>query len=107
LRIAEGCDGRTLIRCFAGCDVADILAAAGLRLSDLFTTPASGKPRDEIPEDIAAALAALPKRLTKRERVLAATIITCNTKTLDAAIARGLALATEGEIVQLVLREER
>lgn len=29
-------DGKILINCFAGCGAADIVAAAGLRLSDLF-----------------------------------------------------------------------
>lgn len=33
---AEGDDGRVLIRCFAGCEVADVLAALGMGLADLF-----------------------------------------------------------------------
>lgn len=36
LSIAEGDEGRTLVRCFAGCDVTDVLAALGLDLKDLF-----------------------------------------------------------------------
>jgi hypothetical protein len=36
LSIREGREGRTLIRCWAGCELNDILAAAGLRVADLF-----------------------------------------------------------------------
>ncbi|MBE2293558.1 MAG: virulence-associated protein E [Phycisphaerales bacterium] len=36
LSIAVGDDGRVLLKCFAGCDVASIVAALGLELSDLF-----------------------------------------------------------------------
>ena len=36
LSIAEGDDGRTLINCFSGCGAAEIVAAVGLELSDLF-----------------------------------------------------------------------
>lgn len=36
LSVAEGDDGRVLIRCFAGCEVADVLAALGMGLADLF-----------------------------------------------------------------------
>lgn len=36
LAIAEGRDGRTLLRCFNGCEVEAITRAAGLSLSDLF-----------------------------------------------------------------------
>jgi hypothetical protein len=36
LSIGEGSDGRALVRCFAGCAPAEIVAAVGLRLVDLF-----------------------------------------------------------------------
>lgn len=32
-------DGRVLIHCFAGCSAADILAAVGMSLADLFPEP--------------------------------------------------------------------
>ena len=35
LSIAEGDDGRVLAHCFAGCSVADVVAAVGMTLSDL------------------------------------------------------------------------
>ncbi len=40
LAIGEGDDGRVLLRCFAGCDAAAVLAAVGLSLADLFDRPA-------------------------------------------------------------------
>jgi len=36
LSIGEGKDGRVLLHCFAGCDIADIVAGLGLEVSDLF-----------------------------------------------------------------------
>jgi hypothetical protein len=41
LSIRELDDGRTLVHCFAGCSVHEIVAAAGIELSDLFP------PRDD------------------------------------------------------------
>jgi hypothetical protein len=34
-----GRDGKTLIHCFGGCDVADVLGAVGLSVADLFPEP--------------------------------------------------------------------
>jgi hypothetical protein len=39
LSIREKDDGRVLINCFAGCGAGDVLAAIGLRMSDLFDKP--------------------------------------------------------------------
>ena len=36
LSITEGDDGRALIKCFAGCENADIVAGLGLKMADLF-----------------------------------------------------------------------
>lgn len=36
LSVTVGDDDRILLHCFAGCDVADVLASAGLTVSDLF-----------------------------------------------------------------------
>ncbi len=43
LSITGADDGRVLIHCFAGCGVADILAAVGLTLSDLFPPNPKGE----------------------------------------------------------------
>ena len=39
LSIRETSDGTILIRCFAGCGAADVVAAVGLNLGDLFPEP--------------------------------------------------------------------
>src|SRR5829696_6531432 len=36
LSVAEGEDGRALVKCFAGCDTEDVVAVIGLKMSDLF-----------------------------------------------------------------------
>lgn len=36
LSVAEADDGRVLVHCFAGCRAADVVAAVGLELADLF-----------------------------------------------------------------------
>lgn len=36
LSVAEGDDGRALVKCFAGCEVSEIVAALGLEMKDLF-----------------------------------------------------------------------
>jgi len=39
LSVAEGEDGRVLLKCFAGCEVPDIVGAIGLEMRDLFPKP--------------------------------------------------------------------
>lgn len=46
LAIREGDEGKTLVHCFAGCTVHEVVAAAGLEISDLFP------PRPADPADI-------------------------------------------------------
>ena len=41
LSIGRGLDGRALIDCKAGCATADVLAALGMKVADLFATPSS------------------------------------------------------------------
>ena len=41
LSVAEGRDGRVLLRCWAGCDTAAVLKALGLSWYNLFDTPRS------------------------------------------------------------------
>lgn len=36
LSVSEGADGKVLLKCFAGCEVADVVAALGLTMKDLF-----------------------------------------------------------------------
>ena len=37
LSIAQGQEGRILMKCFAGCATEDVVSALGLRMSDLFS----------------------------------------------------------------------
>jgi len=39
LSVREESDGRLLLHCFGGCDAADVVAAIGLTLADLFPAP--------------------------------------------------------------------
>ena len=104
LSIREGRDGRTLIHCWAGCDTSAVLAAVGLRMSDLFAKPSTIPCEPQRPE-VAAALSDLRGRLTKRERMLEPVVILTTPENLDLAIVRALALAVEGqEIVQLAFK---
>jgi hypothetical protein len=80
LSIAEGSDHRVLVRCWAGCATADVLKAAGLRWSDLFSSDhqppksISNDPRHEIiatPETVDAAIAyALARAVVSPEEEL-------------------------------------
>jgi CHC2 zinc finger len=47
LSLKEGDDGRVLLHCFAGCATADVVAAMGLPMADLF--PPSNTPRKPPP----------------------------------------------------------
>lgn len=44
LSITEGDDGRALLKCFAGCENSEIVAALDLEMSDLFLPSANGGP---------------------------------------------------------------
>ena len=43
LSITEKDDGVVLVRCWAGCETEDVLAAVGLRFSDLYPEPLDGE----------------------------------------------------------------
>jgi putative DNA primase/helicase len=43
LSVSEGRDGKVLVKCFAGCEVAAVLEALGLTFRDLFTQPSRGR----------------------------------------------------------------
>lgn len=48
LSVAEGEDGRCLLKCHAGCDVTDVASALGLTLSDLMSGDGGAHPRKRI-----------------------------------------------------------
>jgi hypothetical protein len=79
----------------------------GLKLSDLFSEPGTVQPKRREVIRAEKQIADLRSRLTPRERVLPVTVVYCDPENLDAGIARALALAVEGEIVQAVLEPTR
>jgi hypothetical protein len=107
LSIAEGEAGRVLLKCFAGCSVESICVALKIKLSDLFCESGTYKPKSRIVRDAERQIQNLRSRLTPRERALPVTVVFCSRENLDAGIARALALAVEGELVQAVLEDSQ
>ena len=107
LSIGEGRDGKILLHCFGGCTSEAVCASLGLSLADLFTEPGAYQPKARAVREAEKQIQNLRSRLTKREQVLPVTIVYCDLENLDAGIARALALAVEGEIVQAVLEPTR
>jgi hypothetical protein len=112
LSIAEGDEGRTLVRCFAGCDVTDVLAAIGLSLADLFPervrdlSPLGRAQRREAVRtcDVTAASAVLALESLV---VLIAANDTAQGKALDAADRTRLAQAADIiQAVRLVIEDK-
>ena len=104
LSISEGRDRRVLLHCFAGCSMEAICAATGIEPSDLFSESRTAvQPKPRMVRDAERQIADLRSRLTARERVLSITTIYCGPENLSAGIARALALAVEGELVQVIM----
>ena len=100
-------NGKILLHCFAGCSIEAICQILGIKSSDLFrdtTAPRKLEPR--IVRDTQRQLTGLRSRLTPRDRERQVTVVLANESTLEAAMARALALAVEGELVQLALERE-
>lgn len=100
-------DGKILLHCFAGCTVEAICAAAGVQLSSLFSKLGTAQLKPRIVSQAERQVASLRNHLSPRERVLPITVIYCDAQNLDAGIARALALAVEGEIVQCLLEGQQ
>jgi hypothetical protein len=99
-------NGRILLHCFAGCTPEAICAALEIEMRELFSEPrAAHKPEPRIVRDARRQIISLRSRLTPRDRERAVTVVLATHKNLDAAIARALALAVEGELVQVVVKE--
>jgi hypothetical protein len=106
LSIGTGRSGRVVLHCFAGCSVESICAALKIKVSDLFSELSMSQPKSRAVREAEKQIQNLRNRLTPRERVLPVTVAYCDPENLDAGIARALALAVEGEIVQLALGGE-
>ncbi len=109
LSLREGRDGRVLLKCFAGCTVEAICIALRIRVSELFASP--GEKREPLPPIVREAQrelieAGLRSRLTPSEREQPVTVVLVDRTNLNPAIARALALAVEGELVQVAFAPE-
>jgi putative DNA primase/helicase len=95
--------GRVLIHCFAGCSTEMVCDALGIKMCDLFVEPRpSRKPEPPIVRAVERQIAGLRSRLTPHERERPVTVVRADAASLNAALARAIALAVEGEIVQVV-----
>jgi hypothetical protein len=99
-------NGRILLHCFAGCSVESICDALKIKVSALFSGPGTIQPKPRAVREAEKAIAAFRSRLTPRERILGITVVYCDPENLDAGTARALALAVEGELVQVALDGE-
>ena len=95
-------NGKVLLHCFAGCTIESICGALEIKVNDLFAEGTARKSESGIVREAQQHIAGLRSRLTPMDRERPVTLI----KNLDAAIARALALAVEGGLVQVVLDKE-
>ena len=102
----RGENGRVLLHCFAGCTVEAICEALEIKVSDLFAEDTARKSEPGIVREARRHIADLRSRLTPMDRERPVTLIKTDEKNLDTAIARALALAVEGELVQVALESE-
>jgi len=99
--------GRVLMHCFAGCTIEAICEALNIRLNDLFNEPCAVRKREpRVLREAQEAIARLRSRLTPRDRERAVTIIMADEASLNLAFARALALAVEGELVQVTFEAD-
>lgn len=97
---------RVLLHCFAGCTVESICAALGIKMGELFSEPpATRRPEPDIARAAKRGLGDMRSRLTPLDREREVTVILTSRRNIDPTIARALALAVEGEIVQLAFKE--
>src|SRR5467141_3395727 len=102
----RGENGRVLLHCFAGCTVEAICDALEMKVSDLFAEGTARESEPGIVREAQRHIADLLSRLTPMDRERPVTLIKTDEQRLDTAIARALALAVEGELVQVALESE-
>jgi len=101
-------NGTLLLHCFAGCTLQAVCVAIGITERDLFSGPRTAyKPQPPIVRAAERQIAGLRSRLTPRDRERSVTLVLATETNLNAAIARGLALAVEGELVQVAFKVRR
>jgi putative DNA primase/helicase len=100
--------GKILLHCFAGCTAEAICGALGIHLRDLFTEPEPpAKPLPSVVRDVQQHIRDLRSRLTPRDRKRPITVVYANRQNPDPAMARALALSVEGELCQLLFKDQR
>jgi hypothetical protein len=107
LSIREDND-RILLHCFAGCPVGAVCSALELSLKDLFTKPrrtAAFEPF--VVRQAKKQISSLSSNLTPSDRERDVTVVLANRKNPNPAFARALALSVEGELVQVLFKEEQ
>lgn len=102
-------EGKILLHCFAGCSIDAVCAAMGIRKSDLFV--ARGGRHESVPPIVRfaereLARSGLRSRLTPADRERPVTVVLAARVNPDPAIARALALAVEGAVVQVTFASE-
>jgi hypothetical protein len=107
LSVREGREGRVLLHCFSGCSIESICHALKIKVSEICPKPGAIQPKPSAVRDAERQIQGLRNCLTPRERILPVTVVYIDPENLEAGIARALALAAEGEIVQAVLEPTR
>ena len=96
--------GKILLHCFGGCSIEAVCAALQIKVRELFGKKREiHKPEPLIVRETQKRIAGLRSRLTPGDRERAVTVVRADETTLNAAIARALALAVQGELVQVTL----
>jgi CHC2 zinc finger len=97
-------NGKILLHCFGGCSIEMVCAALKIKVSELFDQRSEiHKQEPRIAREAQKRIAGLRSRLTSGDRERSVTVVLADETNLDAAIARALALAVEGELVQVAL----
>ena len=103
LSIRNG-NGKILLHCFGGCSIEAVCAALEIKVRELFSKELEiDKLEPRILRKTQMRITGLRSRLTAEDRERAVTVVLAEEANLDAAIARALALAVEGELVQVAL----
>jgi hypothetical protein len=97
---------KILLHCFRGCSVEAVCAALKIKVGELFEGSSEMyRPEPRIVREAQKRINGLRSRLTPGDRERAVTVVLADETNLDAAIARALALAVEGELTQVALTD--
>ncbi len=100
-------NGKVLLYCFAQCSVEAVCTAMRIKICDLFSKSVVARnPKPPMVRYVEKQILSLRSRLTPRDRERDVTVVLASQEDPDPAIVRALALAVEGEVVQLVFKEE-